>query len=229
LFKEKPGDSSILWELDFIKCENDLDKILLKNNPWSGSALLWRKNVFLSVGGWNLDIVCWQDWELHLRAIISKFKIKEVYWGRPQLFIRRNNSSQIVNDANFTETLLSRKYLFKRAYSLLADRQLNTKKNSLALSGYVFIDALRIISNGLNTSYLDFYNVIKDFKISKHNYYRGLIYLKWRSFVKKKKIKNKLTEFVWPVIVPSYFSAKRKYKVLKIKPEFLVQIKQLKY
>lgn len=228
-FKNKPGDSDLLWEMDFIDCPNNLDKILLKINPWSGSALLWRKEIFDSMGGWNNKIACWQDWELDLRIILNGFKMRENYDQRPQLFIRRNNTSQIVNDNNLQETILSRKNLFSHAYKLLQDNNLLNKHRIEALSGYVFKDALKIIDNNLSISYVEIYNTINNFNISRTTFYRGLIFLKWRKFTKKNNLNFKITRFVWPFIVPSRFSGRRKYKLQKVNAKYLNQVKQLNY
>jgi len=226
-FQNKPGDSDVLWEKDFFKTKNPLEVILLKNNPWSGSALLWKKNSFTDLGNWNEQLICWQDWELHLRLILKGLRIKENYHLRPQIFIRRNDVSQITNENTFRATLLSRQQLFKHSYWLLLQYNKDTLKNKTALAGYVYRDALRIIDHQLETSYQDFYGVLKEFNISKWVYYRGYLFLKWRAFVVKHKMENKLTRYEWYLWVPAPFSAKRRTKVQKTKPEFLDQVQKL--
>jgi glycosyltransferase involved in cell wall biosynthesis len=228
-FKHHPGDKDILWEKDFLKAKDFLEIILLKDNPWSGSAVLWRKKAFEDFGRWNERLICWQDWELHLRVILSNLSIKEDLKDRPQIFVRRNNVSQITNEDTFTKTLLSRRHLFKHSYQLLQENGKANKKNVLALSGYVYRDALRIIDHQLDTSYKGFYNLLKEFNISRWVYYRGYLFLKWRAFVVKHKLENKLTRYEWYAWVPLAFSAKRLYKVQKVKPEYLRQVKQLNY
>ncbi|RLD74134.1 MAG: hypothetical protein DRI87_01965 [Bacteroidetes bacterium] len=227
-FQNKPGDSDVLWEKNFKGCTTNLEKILVKDNPWSTTTFLWQKNKFLQ-DGWNEQLVCWQDWELHLRVILQNLQVKENYNLRPQIFIRRNNVSQITNESTFKKTILSRRHLFMHSYKLLQKYGQAKQKNVLALSGYVFRDALRIIDHRLDTSYADFYSLLKEFNISKWVYYRGYLFLKWRAFVVKHRIENKLTRYEWYGWVPLAFSVKRLYKVQKVKPEYLRQVKQLNY
>jgi len=227
-FTNKPGDSEVLWEKDFTGCTSNLEKILFKDNPWSTTSFLWRKDKFLK-DGWNEQLICWQDWELHLRVILQNLRIKENYSERPQFFIRRNNGSQITNESTFKKTLLSRRYLFLHSYRLLQGHNQANRENVAALSGYVFRDAMRIIDHQMNISYKEFYKLLKKFNISKKDYFSGYLFLRWRAFVVKHRLENKLTRFEWPLWVPSEFSSKRQYKVQKIKPEFLKQIQILDF
>ena len=125
--------------------------------------------------------------------------------------------------------ILFRKDLYRHAYRLLSEHRLNTTENVLALSGYVYKDTLRIINHQLDISYIDFYKTLKEFGINKMVYYRGLLYVLWRAFIIQHHLKNKITFYVWPVIVPSYFSSKRIFRWEKISPEYLQQIKKLDF
>ncbi|TAD86465.1 MAG: glycosyltransferase family 2 protein [Bacteroidetes bacterium] len=71
LFSKKLGDTHLLWNLLNKPNLPDLMRFASLDTPWSPNAVLWRKAFFNSIGGWNETLKCWQDWELHIRAIVN--------------------------------------------------------------------------------------------------------------------------------------------------------------
>ena len=66
LFHDKPGDSGMLWN---VPSEIDpLDRFLRRDVPWQTTGPIWRRESVARIGRWA-DVVTWQDWELHIRAL----------------------------------------------------------------------------------------------------------------------------------------------------------------
>ncbi|GGG28067.1 hypothetical protein GCM10011344_31090 [Dokdonia pacifica] len=77
-FKKNIGDHQIYWNLLHEKETNEeyLIRFLIQDMPWHTMGVLWRKKFLQHIGGWNQNLTAWQDWELHVRALTYKPKIK---------------------------------------------------------------------------------------------------------------------------------------------------------
>lgn len=105
MFYDNPGDSDLLWN-DFTS-ENDLRRFLRVDTPWQTTGVLWHKDFFKRVGGFDADCKNWQDWEIHVRALALNpryLKIKREI----DFYYRKSNRSQISTQNAQTEFLLDR-------------------------------------------------------------------------------------------------------------------------
>lgn len=70
-FKEKPFDTNIVWNY-LHKPENDLLRFLQQDMPWCVYGVLWTRAFLQKIGPWDESLLCWQDWDMHLRALLNK-------------------------------------------------------------------------------------------------------------------------------------------------------------
>jgi glycosyltransferase involved in cell wall biosynthesis len=73
IFKLTPDDSTKKWNL-LHKPQEDLIRFLLNDTPWSTTGAIWKREAIIGIEGFNENALCWQDWELHLRALLSGYK-----------------------------------------------------------------------------------------------------------------------------------------------------------
>jgi glycosyltransferase involved in cell wall biosynthesis len=84
LFRAEPGDVGLLWNAD--TGEDDLDRFIRHDVPWQTTGPIWRKSSLAKVGPWDEEARSAQDWEFHLRAVLSGMKYERVdapidlYW-----------------------------------------------------------------------------------------------------------------------------------------------------
>jgi glycosyltransferase involved in cell wall biosynthesis len=96
IFQKEPGDLQILWnELDGDK--DPIIRFLEQDVPWCISSMLWRRNAFLSLKGFNEEASCWQDWELHIRMLTEELTYLLNSDELPDVFIRRENDPYSIN------------------------------------------------------------------------------------------------------------------------------------
>lgn len=71
-FKKKIGDNELLWNVFDNHDTNDvlLKKFLNNDMPWHTNGVTWVKDFFKKTGGWNEELKAWQDWELHIKALL---------------------------------------------------------------------------------------------------------------------------------------------------------------
>ena len=91
LFKDIPGDTNILWNVD--NGMDDLLRIIYGDPVCPGSGTLWKKNTFVEIGMWNENILLWQDIELHIRALLQNVKFRKRLDLKPDFFIRTSDIS----------------------------------------------------------------------------------------------------------------------------------------
>ena len=70
LFKKQIGDSTQLWN-NLNSERPDIERFLCGDNVWATSGVLWKKDTLKKIGMWNITLLGWQDWEIHIRVILN--------------------------------------------------------------------------------------------------------------------------------------------------------------
>jgi len=70
-FNKEMYDNDIVWNsFNPNESKNELIKrFITLDSPWSTNSLTWNKTFFHLVKGWDENLPCWQDWNIHLRAL----------------------------------------------------------------------------------------------------------------------------------------------------------------
>jgi glycosyltransferase involved in cell wall biosynthesis len=85
-FVERPGDSPLYWNI-LDNGVDDLDRFIALDPPWQTAGPIWRRAALAAIGPWDTDAIGWQDWEFHIRALVSgiayvKRSEADNYWRR---------------------------------------------------------------------------------------------------------------------------------------------------
>ena len=75
-FRTIPGDVGLLWNAP--DGRPHLDRFLWDDPVWSTVSPLWRRATLERTGGWDETLICWQDWEFHIRALCRNLEIAHV-------------------------------------------------------------------------------------------------------------------------------------------------------
>ncbi|MBA6290426.1 glycosyltransferase family 2 protein [Colwellia sp. MB3u-4] len=70
-FNKKVHDNDIVWNsFNPNESKNDLIKrFITLDSPWGTEGLTWNKKYFHMINGWDESLPCFQDWNIHLRAL----------------------------------------------------------------------------------------------------------------------------------------------------------------
>jgi glycosyltransferase involved in cell wall biosynthesis len=104
LFDSQPYDLDILWNIASLDSEVDLLRFLRQDMPWHCMSPLWRRESFVQLGGWNEDLVAFQDWELHVRACYKNYRYS-LAAANPDTFYRVPCPDRISIGASYLDEL----------------------------------------------------------------------------------------------------------------------------
>ncbi|EFQ79229.1 exopolysaccharide biosynthesis protein, sugar transferase [Algoriphagus machipongonensis] len=101
LFQEKVSDAKFLWNIDHEK-ESDLTRFLRMDALWQTSGAIYERTFLIHLNGLNSSRMFWQDYELHLKALISTENYRKFFDLPPDVFIRDGDKSSLSRSTPFT-------------------------------------------------------------------------------------------------------------------------------
>jgi glycosyltransferase involved in cell wall biosynthesis len=76
VFNTIPGDDDRLWN-NFTD-EPDLQRYLNQDIPWNTSGPIWSRKTLETIGPWDEECQSGQDWEFHVRALVTGIKYRKI-------------------------------------------------------------------------------------------------------------------------------------------------------
>ncbi len=76
LFGESPDDSTLIWNR--YTDQDDLERFLSMDLVWTISGPIWRRESFEKLGGFDETLLSFQDWSLHIHALIAGLRFKKI-------------------------------------------------------------------------------------------------------------------------------------------------------
>ena len=135
-FNFQPGDLGQRW----FSPKAELLTGFLERTLWQTSAVTWRKKIFDHISGFREDLLSWQDWELHIRALANGHNIVAAM-GSSDYFIRRGHETRISqNSESKKDHLLQRRSLFIDIISMLKSTDNWSQVNeSIMIRKFIFL------------------------------------------------------------------------------------------
>lgn len=130
LFEENVSDSKFLWNKDN-SSESDLCRFLRMDALWQTSGPVYSRNFLVSVNGLSPKRKFWQDYELHIKALIKARSYQKHFDLFPDVFIRNGDHTSLSRSTPFTGNL---SVLIERI-EFLEEAQLFADTNGKELSG----------------------------------------------------------------------------------------------
>jgi glycosyltransferase involved in cell wall biosynthesis len=150
-FRKTPSDESILWNLP--NAAPDIDRFLYDDASFHTSSPLWLKTSIERLQlSWDERLICWQDWDFHLQALIKGIQYKTIpvvlNYIRDHQEERISNSetlakveSKLIAAENVTNELIHHKtltdqriqYLLHFVYNILSVILLSDERNDYTL------------------------------------------------------------------------------------------------
>jgi len=149
LFTKEKSDNNFFWNID--TKENDLQRFLRVDAIWPICGPVYKKDLLLKLKGFREDLVFWQDYDLHLRALLLKPAYKKFLNLQPDILIRRHQQASVSQSLKFVsdkEVLEKRIQFFLFIASFVNERNIHLtvpQKRTLWSMLFYFSSALFII------------------------------------------------------------------------------------
>lgn len=104
LFTYDISDAKFLWNIDDQK-ESDLSRFLRMDVLWQTSGPIYSRIFIEKLGGFNPETQFWQDYEVHLKALIMSNRYKKHFELPPDVFIREGDKNSLSRSIPFTGDL----------------------------------------------------------------------------------------------------------------------------
>lgn len=146
LFKKEVNDLGLLWNVE--TGEDDLFRILAGDPICQGTGTLWKKNSFVRIGMWNVELKLWQDIELHIRSLLSGMVYEKRMDLPPDVYLRISDISLSRTAFHSLPKLKSRMDVFYAACKAIL-----TSNTSAIHEEGIRIMGLDIIMNAIKSGY----------------------------------------------------------------------------
>jgi len=107
-----------------------LELFLSFQSVWQTSCMVWSKNAFNTIGGWNESAQSWQDGEISVRYL-NQFE--GVVWGYdyPDVFIRKHSDKNRISNQNSVDKINNLYDTYEQILAELKNEQMRSlfKKN----------------------------------------------------------------------------------------------------
>ena len=110
-FKETPGDDQRIWNRE--NETSPLDRFLKLDAVWQTSGPIWKREALKRIEGFNPNLKCWQDIDIHLKALFAKLTFKICYDFPVDCYYRKDATDSISQSTtNSPEKLKSKIELY---------------------------------------------------------------------------------------------------------------------
>jgi hypothetical protein len=134
LFAQTPGDLRQIWNI--YKDTDDLNRHLSGDFPWLTASPIWRKSALETLGGWDETLPSWQDFDLHVRALIKGLAYR---WSdRPDNYWRKPHGVTIGQGQSLMHHMHAHDRLIKRIHQDLQETNLFTPERQRLIAGQYF-------------------------------------------------------------------------------------------
>jgi glycosyltransferase involved in cell wall biosynthesis len=182
-FKNKPGDDNRIWNIE--TNEATLQRFLNLDAVWQTSGPIWKKESLKAIGGFNEQLQCWQDIDIHLKALTANLNYRLNYHLPIDCYYRKNSVNSISqSQTNTINKLKSKEILYSWAAQKLKETSFSIDKMALhivisALNGsqkQFFKQFYRKVKNkfaGEIEKQLKYMSIIRFYKLYKIKYFQS--------------------------------------------------------
>lgn len=96
-FKAKPGDDNRIW--NHKTKTSILQRFLNLDSVWQTSGPIWKTSALKTLRGFNEKLQCWQDFDIHLKALFANLSYA-IRYDLPVDCYYRKNAMQTISQTN---------------------------------------------------------------------------------------------------------------------------------
>jgi glycosyltransferase involved in cell wall biosynthesis len=179
-FYKIPGDSNIL--LNKSNKESNINRFIKRDSVWGTPGPIWRQEAIRKIGGFEETMKCWQDGELHLKALFEGLDYKVYDEAKPDTFYRKHNNNSISqHHLNDDDKMQSRIKLYTWTYKKTIEKGLYYKLDTQTALRQLFLDIAFSLGNTVRP--LQLLKLLKDNQNRKLISYSDIYFLTQNAIV----------------------------------------------
>jgi glycosyltransferase involved in cell wall biosynthesis len=144
LFSDELNDLNIQWNID--TAEDDLVRFLGVDGIWPIVGPIYKRESILKVGGFREDLPFWQDFDLHIRCLLSGLTYRKFFDHRPDNYVRKNYKDGISRTISYTKNKRVLQTRIDFYHSII--RSIRERKNIDGRQKYVIWSVLFFLAVG---------------------------------------------------------------------------------
>ncbi len=134
IFFKTAGDTDLITNIP--KGIPDMERFVLRDQPWLISGPIWKKDFLTEIGGLNPSLISQQDADLHVRALIHTNAYRYVH-NAPTVHYRQDVESIARSYSQSYESLLQRAAMLKNQLDVARQANKLTGGFKTALAQYL--------------------------------------------------------------------------------------------
>lgn len=181
LFEEVITDTKYYWNL--LSNEDIISRFLKMDVLWQTSGSIYRKRFLSIIGGFKEDLQFWQDYDLHLRCLLTNAKYKLLFELPPDLYIRQGRKDTLSRKTPFTADIEILKKRINFFFDILDNSKYIDKLNQsnyklITISVIYYFTANLFLKHGRFLEFLNNFKIalrvanLKDISI-----YKSILYI----------------------------------------------------
>ncbi len=210
-FKDKPGDLSVLQNAR--TNDDDLLRFLRRDVPWLTTGPTWRREAYNQVHPWDENLPSWQDWEIHIRAILAKIPYRRIAEGTSHY--RVDQKASIGDASHSPDHLRAQEALFLHVRGLLEKGGYFKDEWKAAVGGlYISLAMMWMENDRLNEARRVLGVAVEQKVLTPSQKSIAILYIRTMNIPVWQKILRKALKVFWPEgLFPWYSSTIRKTPV----------------
>ena len=155
VFTELPSEAKNVWNIETL--QSDLSRFLSLDAVWQTSGPIWSKKVVQQIGSFNEKLACWQDVDIHLKALSRNLRYKKYYSLIPDIYYRQHKEGSISQgEISSLPKLESRLTILKNHYYFISEKNEFVNNGFKVMAQSIAIGSARTMHKSITKKVIDF-------------------------------------------------------------------------
>lgn len=155
VFSKIPGKAAYLWNIE--NSSSDISRFLSLDAVWQTSGPIWKKSSVQKIEGFTEGLACWQDVDIHLKALGNHLAYEKYYSLPPDVFYRQHAVGSISQgEISSLPKLKARLQILKNHFNYITNKDADIIKGFQIMAENIAIGSARTLHKHITREVLDF-------------------------------------------------------------------------
>jgi len=155
VFFNSPNQAKYLWNIESSK--SDISRFLCLDAVWQTSGPVWKKSSLQKIDGFTENLACWQDIDIHLKALGRNLKYDKYYVLKPDIFYRQHKYGSISqNEISSLPKLRTRLDILIYHFSAIEPKENNILEAFKIMASNIAMGSARTLHKKITSEVLKF-------------------------------------------------------------------------